>query len=145
MSFKVQTLAEFDPPAYPIVDDGLTPDQRLQWSKQIAEWMDMEITATQPDGEPLPGPHDTNRTPLPQFFNGTITPYDTDQKPVPITWNGFPNMVKVPYPNEPQRWQVADSSRAYQDEYLEWSLKRDDQGNITVVTFTCEGPEVCRP
>ena len=40
------------------------------------------------------------------------------------------------------QWQIADSARAFQDEYLEWSVERDDQNNIASVSFTCEGPEV---
>jgi hypothetical protein len=44
--------------------------------------------------------------------------------------------------NDKDRWQKADASRKVQDEYLEWSILRDDQGNIKSVTYTCEGPEV---
>jgi hypothetical protein len=44
--------------------------------------------------------------------------------------------------NDKDRWQKADASRNVQDEYLEWSILRDDQGNIKSVTYTCEGPEV---
>lgn len=38
---------------------------------------------------------------------------------------------------------AADASRDVQDEYLEWSIIRDDENRIISVTFTCEGPEVC--
>ncbi|KAK3985451.1 hypothetical protein QBC44DRAFT_250420 [Cladorrhinum sp. PSN332] len=140
-NFQESTLSEFDPPGFPYVDDNLTPAQKLNWSKQVSEWMNTEITAKQPDGEPLPGPDDTNRTPLPQFFNGTVTAFDVNQDPLQITWTGFPNIVAVRYPNDLKRWQVADSAREYQDEYLEWSVKRDQDDKIIVVTFTCEGPE----
>lgn len=141
MAVTIQKLAKFDPPGWPFVDDGLTDPQKLDWSKQISSWMDAEITAKEPDGTPLPGPRGTNRTPLTQFFNGTITAYDTSQKPVAITWIGFPNLVKVRFPNEPKRWQEADKTRNVQDEYLEWSLKKDNKGRIVTVTYTCEGPE----
>ncbi|KAK4462142.1 hypothetical protein QBC42DRAFT_268512 [Cladorrhinum samala] len=140
-NFQESTLAEFDPPAYPYVDDNLTPAQKLDWSKQISEWMNTEITAKQPDGSSLPGPGDTDRTPLPQFFNGTVTAFDVNQDPLEITWTGFPNIVAVEYPNDLKRWKVADSARRYQDEYLEWSVKRDQDDKIIVATFTCEGPE----
>ena len=143
-NFQESTLAEFDPPAYPYVDDNLTPAQKLDWSKQISEWMNTEITAKQPDGSSLPGPGDTDRTPLPQFFNGTVTAFDVNQDPLEITWTGFPNIVAVEYPNDLKRWKVADSARRYQDEYLEWSVKRDQDDKIIVATFTCEGPEVSR-
>ena len=133
----------FDPPGYPDVDDGLTPEQRLGWSEQISGWMDLEIKAVHPNGDPLDGPFGTNRTPLTQFFNGTVTAFETNQKPVSITWIGFPNLVKTRNPNEPRRWIVADSGRDKQDEYLEWSVLRDnsDPKRIICVTYTCEGPE----
>ena len=144
---SVETLSEFDPPGYPDVDDGLTAEQRLGWSQKISGWMNMEITAVEPDGGPLEGPDGIPRTPLTQFFNGTITAYETTQKPVAITWTAFPNLVKVKNPHEPKRWIVADSNRDMQDEYLEWSVKRDDSEDkrIVVVTYTCEGPEVRVP
>ncbi|KAK4224653.1 hypothetical protein QBC38DRAFT_485047 [Podospora fimiseda] len=135
------TLSEFDPPGYPYVDDKLTPAQKLEWSKGISEFMNTEISAKQPDGTPLDGPDNTFRTPLTQFFNGTVTAFDVDQEPVQITWIGFPNIVAVQYPNDLKRWQVADSDRKYQDEYLEWSVKRDQDDRVIVATFTCEGPE----
>ena len=80
-------------------------------------------------------------------MHGTITAYETTQKPVAITWTAFPNLVKVKNPHEPKRWIVADSNRDMQDEYLEWSVKRDDSEDkrIVVVTYTCEGPEVRVP
>ena len=44
---------------------------------------------------------------------------------------------------------MADSSKDFQDEYLEWSVERlhvrnksRDTGPIKRVVFTCEGPEV---
>ena len=33
------------------------------------------------------------RTPLKQFFNGTVTAYEVGQAGVKIVWNGFPNRV----------------------------------------------------
>ncbi|KAF2225803.1 hypothetical protein BDZ85DRAFT_294246 [Elsinoe ampelina] len=138
---RVETLAEFDPPGYPSVDDGLTADQRATWSTDyIADWMNTEITAKNDDGSPLLGGDNVVRTPLPQFFNGTVTAYDVDQTPVVITWIGFPRNMQVRYPNEPERWIEADKTRDNQDEYLEWTVQRT--GNtIDSVTFTCEGPE----
>ena len=43
---------------------------------------------------------------------------------------------------EPLRWHIADSSRIYQDEYLEWSVLRNDKDNVVRISYTCEGPEV---
>ena len=90
---KISTLAEFDPPGYPYVNDGLNQQERQAWSAQVSSWMNTELTAKYPDGTPLTGGDDVLRTPLQQFFNGTITPYDVKQKPVAITWIGFPKLV----------------------------------------------------
>ncbi|KAF7539838.1 hypothetical protein G7Z17_g12338 [Cylindrodendrum hubeiense] len=130
MSLNVQKLAIFDPPGYPEVDDGLTDSQKLAWSQKISRWMDSEIAGK---------PGQFGRTKLPQFFNGTVTAYDVAQQPAAITWIGFPNLRD--YPNAPRRWEEADSTRNNQDEYLEWSVKKNGDGNIETVTFTCEGPE----
>ncbi|KAL6402246.1 hypothetical protein AUP68_14714 [Ilyonectria robusta] len=135
MSVSIQKLAKFDPPGYPDVDDGLTDPQKLAWSQKISDWMDFEIAGDDESGQR------SGRTKLPQFFNGTVTAYDVSQQPAAITWIGFPNLVRVRYPNAPRRWKEADSTRDNQDEYLEWSVKKDDDGNIQTVTFTCEGPE----
>ena len=45
----------------------------------------------------------------------------------------------------PQRWQLADDTKDYQDEYLKWSVARDESDNVIIATFTCEGPEVRLP
>jgi len=88
------------------------------------------------------GPWGIKRTPLQQFFNGTITAYETTQEPTPIQWIAFPKKVSIAFPGSNDlRWKVADSSRIFQDEYLEWSIARDDNGKIISVTYTCEGPE----
>jgi hypothetical protein len=51
--------------------------------------------------------------------------------------------VQTAYKTTPLRWQVADSQRMFQDEYLEWSVQRDPSTQqIRSVTYTCEGPEV---
>ncbi|RMZ68436.1 hypothetical protein GMOD_00008138 [Pyrenophora seminiperda CCB06] len=127
------------------------------WSdKCISYWMTGEITA---DPNVVSG-----RTPLQQFFNGTVTAYDQSQQPTAITWDAFPKLVchrvlsittlpgltlyKVTsaFKNVPLRWQVADSQRMFQDEYLEWSVQRDSKTQqIKSVTYTCEGPEVSQP
>ena len=143
MSLQAETLKQFDPPGFPYVDD-LLPQNKPIWSnKRVSDWMQQEITAKNDDGTPLQGPNGIDRTPLDQFFNGTITPYETGQTPAAIHWTAFPKKVQVNYTKAaPLRWQIADSSRIFQDEYLEWSLNRDDNGNITKIVYTCEGPEV---
>ncbi|SPO00291.1 uncharacterized protein DNG_03136 [Cephalotrichum gorgonifer] len=130
------TIPAFNPPGFPYQDDKLNPEQRAAWSDTISEWMTNEINGqfTDKNGmlKPLPGPCDTDRTKLPQFFRGTVTPFDVSQKPTPITRSTNTDI---------QRWRVADAHRDQQDEYLEWTVKRDSKNRITSVTFTCEGPE----
>lgn len=95
----VTTLSAFDPPGYPLVDDKLDEQQKATWSNMISDLMTLEIEAEYRDDKgklhPLPGPNHTIRTPLTQFFNGSVTPFDIDQKPIHITWNGFPNIVCI--------------------------------------------------
>lgn len=94
---KASTIPAFNPPGFPIQDDQLDSKQRAAWSDTISEWMTNEINAQSRDEEgnlqPMLGPCDMNRTKLPQFFNGTVTPFNTAQKPALIDWIGFPNLV----------------------------------------------------
>ena len=86
MSVHIATLPEHSPPAY--LDD-LTPDNKKLWSKNvISAYMAQEIQGG------LPGPCGSTRSPLSQFFDGTVTAFDVDQTPVSnIQWIGFPNQV----------------------------------------------------
>lgn len=34
------------------------------------------------------------------------------------------------------------NDREMMDEYCEWSTKKEDNGDVSIVSFTCEGPEV---
>ncbi|KNG87654.1 hypothetical protein ANOM_004148 [Aspergillus nomiae NRRL 13137] len=92
----------------------LTGDSKDKWSKgYICHWMQGEIKAD-------PRVVGAGRTPLTQFFDGTVTPFNQQDKPLP------------------------DSSRVVQDEYLEWSVSRGPRkytGDIYSVTFSAEGPE----
>ena len=68
--------------------DDLTPQNRKIWSSRyISKWMDDEIAGNEP------GPCNTTRTPLSQFFNPTKTPYDQSQTPGTVKWIGFPHRV----------------------------------------------------
>ncbi|KAI9655094.1 MAG: hypothetical protein M1821_005577 [Bathelium mastoideum] len=133
MSFRTEILPGFSPPGN--LDD-FTPETRKTWSEQyISYWMNGEITAD-------PNVVSKGRTELKQYFNGTITPFDTTQTPTTATWNAFPNLVRKEFGDAETRWKVADASRMFQDEYLEWSVRRDENTHeILYVEFTCEGPE----
>lgn len=81
--FTAQVLPGFSPPG-DLPD--FNPETREIWSRNyISRWMTGEINA-----DPrVVGP---NRTPLQQFFNGTVTPFD-NSKQIPVTWNAFPKLV----------------------------------------------------
>merc|ERR1712000_610835 len=139
-NFKATKLTQFNPPGN--LQD-LTPANQKKWSEEkISGWMNLEISAKYPNGDPLIGGDNVVRSPLQAFFNGTVTAYDQGAATVSIPWTAFPNRVNIAYNSQtPLRWQIADSSRIFQDEYLEWSVGRDGEGKIQTVTFSCEGPE----
>lgn len=92
-NFTAQVLPELNPPGWPYVNDGLSAGQKEAWSQEVSSWMETERTAKNPDGTTLTGGSNVIRTPLTQFFNGTVTPYNTEQPPQPISWIGFPGLV----------------------------------------------------
>ncbi|GKZ38164.1 hypothetical protein AbraIFM66950_010159 [Aspergillus brasiliensis] len=129
------TLKRHEPPGN--LPD-LSEENKNLWSQNyISYWMKGEIDAD-------PNVVGKGRTPLTQFFDGTVTPFNQQDPPRVVEWNAFPKLIKSSYPGEPLRWQIADSSRVVQDEYLEWSVSRGPRkytGDIYSVTFTAEGPE----
>lgn len=134
-----QVLPELNPPGWPYVDDGLSAENKAAWSREVSSWMETEITAKNPDGTPLTGGSNVLRTPLTQFFNGTVTAYDTSQPPQTISWIGFPGLIAREDPNT--RWPTVEGHRDVMDEYLEWSTNVDSEGRIQYIVFTCEGFE----
>ncbi|RSL69401.1 hypothetical protein CEP53_002231 [Fusarium sp. AF-6] len=146
--FTSETIPSFDPPGFPFQDDNLTDDQKQEWSDTVSSWMDEEINAGYTDDKGVfhrtPGgrePNLFNRTPLTQFFNGRATPYNVKRKPISISWPAFPRLVAIHHDKKEDAWKCADENRDQQDEYLEWTVKRNKKGDIISVTFTCEGPE----
>ncbi len=61
-----------------------------------------------------------------------------------ISWHGFPLSVRVGKTDD-EAYRIADApgkaGRNVQDEYLEWYIHRDGNGDIVAVDFTCENPE----
>lgn len=54
----------------------------------------------------------------------------------------FPNITKDPCTGEAENLKYGPyGPRGWQDEYTEWSVTRDENGNILRVDFTCENPE----
>ena len=94
---SVTTLNAYSPPGH--LSD-LTDGNKQLWSKQnIARWIQCEIDAVDPQhpSKPLSGAYGLPRTPLAQFFNGTVTAFDVDQTPAVIDWTAFPNLVGATY------------------------------------------------
>ncbi|MGW4897267.1 hypothetical protein ACWEQL_34165 [Kitasatospora sp. NPDC004240] len=112
----------------------LSEDGRKAWHIFISDSVDE--AAKGPDPARV-----RNDSPRPQFFNLTTVDTAADVTTATVTWTAFPRQVKVMSAGDVQRWTRADASRLVQDEYCEWSITRDDQGKITRVDFTCEGPE----
>ena len=113
----------------------------------------------------------TNASPITNYFNPKITPIPQGTPTVPITWSVFPNRINYYCSNlnQQERYSLADTGymtdgktsfpqitnpctqasvlfgpygpRGWQDEYCEWSITRDLNGNITRIDFTCESPE----
>jgi hypothetical protein len=74
----------------------------------------------------------------PQFFNPARL--DVSGTATPISWPAFPNIIEINFGDDPQEMFVQGEERANQDEYLEWAGTREN-GKITKIAFTCEGPE----
>ncbi|WP_415919559.1 hypothetical protein [Tateyamaria sp. SN6-1] len=95
-----------------------------------------------------------NQPRLTQYFNPTQTDVPGDAPVVKIPWTAFPRRITTTFPDVGQKkqWEYADNGpndpdygprgpRGWQDEYCEWSVKRNAAGKITEVMFTCENRE----
>lgn len=78
---------------------------------------------------------------FPQLYDPTVSDTPDDHQVVNIVWSAFPAQLLAETGSEKERWERADSSRRFQDEYCEWGVERDPDGKITSVTFTTELPE----
>jgi len=77
----------------------------------------------------------------PQFYDATLVVEEEPSEPEVVKWIGFPKQLRLKHPNNEVRWKEADSSREVQNEYLEWSVQRNNQNKITRIVFCTEGPE----
>lgn len=123
-------LNRFDPPAY--LDD-MDEEMRKEWHVKVSKWTKDAI-----DGNPKRYLFDGPRL---QYYNPTETITSSDAKKADIIWTAFPRKLMKKFVTDEKRWEYADKNRSSQDEYCEWSVKKDDDGKITKVIFTCEGPE----
>jgi hypothetical protein len=88
-----------------------------------------------------------------QYYDPTVRAVGGPVAEQVVTWNGFPKVLYEAR-TEQAAWEAAEQLQQRrlpgqnrtvrfrpQDEYLEWYAHRDDQGRITAVDLTCEGPE----
>jgi hypothetical protein len=122
-------LMTFNPPGF--VDD-LDPAGRQAWHDKISKFMDAARRGR---------PQIPHSAPRPQFFNPAKTPIGVDAATEDVKWTAFPRIVTLESGSDAQRWKKADSSRDTQDEYCEWSIKRNAANKVVSIAFTCEGPE----
>jgi hypothetical protein len=118
------TLAYHNPPGF---STDLREENKIRWSEWISSIMDSDRNAG-----------------ATQFYNATKTEEKEPTANRRITWVAFPRNVTVENPNDRARWREADQKRSVQDEYCEWSIKRNAAGKMVRIVFCNEGPEYYR-
>lgn len=157
----MSTLSQFSTPAN--VQDFNDPTQQAQmnaaWSGNVNRWVESALVGDVWDL--------VNYGPRPAFYNPLNTDTPSSAVNAPIPWQAFPGRISALFPNDSSNWfEWADNGvpkpvttdlcsqqtippipypptgpRGWQDEYCEWSVKRDANNKITSVMFTCENPE----
>ena len=74
----------------------------------------------------------------PQFYNPSKL--DVSGTLHPISWPAFPQIIEIKFGDDQQEMFRQGELRNNQDEYLEWAVLTQN-GKITKVMFTCDGPE----
>jgi hypothetical protein len=158
----VTILAQYSTPGY-VVDFPQDPAKQATmnalWNGNVVRW----VMAAQ-----IGNVYDlTNYGPRPAFYNPLVTDTPVGATVAPITWGAFPGRFSALFPDQgadwnhwsdyggmpditidlcsgqsiPPRQYGPTGPRGWQDEYCEWSVARDVNGNIVSVMFTCENPE----
>ncbi|KAM5519716.1 uncharacterized protein FRV6_00715 [Fusarium oxysporum] len=161
----LQTLDKFHPPAF--LKD-FEDDQLDRWSKTVDGWFSDEIAGRQPGRtiltqffNPTQFAYDPSLPSVPITWVGFPLNVRIRQPTDDARWayaedpenqrappgRGVPPLIrkfhqKNPQTGEDETIQISQQreDRWVMDEYLEWSTKKVD-GDIQVVSFTCEGPE----
>ncbi len=140
----------FDPPGFQNDfqrgEEQLAQQLRSRWNEDVNR-----LTERILQNEPW---NFTNQPALTDYYNPRTTEVPSGAAVVPITWTAYPNRIKYEFPGAGQRkhWEYADNGvpdpnyepkgpRGWQDEYAEWSVTRNAQGQITKVSFTSETRE----
>ncbi len=127
-------------------EEGLEEILRSRWNEDVNR-----LTERLLQNEPW---NFTNQPALTNYYNPRSTEVPSGAPTVPITWTAYPNRIKYEMPEAGRRkhWEYADNGvpnpdyyppgpRGWQDEYAEWSVTRNSQGQITKVAFTSETRE----
>jgi hypothetical protein len=124
-------LKRFTPPGN--LNDLKTDSQLQGWSdKHIHKYFTSELASVQ---SCVGAGHV-------QFIDPLVRDLGNDQRKV--SWPAFPIGLLAQGLTRDEAFARADDpvhGREVQDEYLEWFIERDANGEITGVDFTCEGPE----
>jgi hypothetical protein len=99
-----------------------------RWSRFVSDDLDREVAALAQSNPGL----------QPQFYNPAKL--DVAGTPAPISWPAFPQIIEIRFGDDQQEMFRQGEIRNDQDEYLEWAVITQN-GKITKVMFTCEGPE----
>lgn len=161
----MSTIPEFNTPAnwseFP-AGDPRQAALRAAWSQNLNRWTQLAIL-----GDPWGSINDQNRA----FFVNPLTFSQAAPTTAPtlISWNAFPGRFGAFYGSSMSPYDLfamADyggppqmptsicapidddltvytpvGPRGWQDEYCEWAVERDSDGNILKIIFTCENPE----
>ncbi|WP_435022490.1 hypothetical protein TA3x_001567 [Tundrisphaera sp. TA3] len=154
----MSVLKRYDPPAN--ISDLTDPAQdellRAEWSSNVNRWTETAIL-----GDPWSSLNDQNRS----FYDNPLQTDLAGGSAKLISWFAFPNRILVNFANASFLDQMGFAEgvhndgtfgppppvngrpygpagpRGWQDEYCEWIARRNSQGKITQVDFTCENPE----
>jgi len=116
--------------------DFTTDEQKSDWSNKLSTEIDQAIAGI------------SKCTAASQYVNPAIVDVSAFQR-APIHWVGFPKLLYTQFTTKQQAYAAADTpsvvdngklsgGRTIQDEYLEWYIHRDQQGNIRAIDFTTE-------
>jgi hypothetical protein len=75
---------------------------------------------------------------FPQFYDPTVTDTPAEAEVANVIWPAFPASLRG---GPRERLEIADEHRGAQDEYCEWAVERNENGDIVRATFTTEVPE----
>jgi hypothetical protein len=79
----------------------------------------------------------------PWFYDGVAEPAAPAAEPA-VTWTAFPRTLTLEHGTAGAARLAAESDRNTHDEYCEWAVVRNPQGDVLRVVFTTETPDYFR-